>query len=313
MRTIASRPSSGRLPCAARPRVTISSQAKPLWPIATARSVGSVTIAASARQLADQRLGAEALVLLVDDGGDDEPAARPRSAPARPAAAIIAATPPFMSCAPRPYSRPSLDRAARTDRPCPRRRRCRGGRRTSRDGPGSRPSSTPMTFGRPGRTSSHHHVESRRAPSPRARPRPPPLRPARRARATGSRSWRRPGREDGRGSMARIQLDSATSLSECKSRRSASQTMIDVPIDRPRRRDHGRVGRHRARDGGACSPQEGAAVVAVGAARRSADELAAAITGRGGRALAVPGDVTQRSRHGARSSRAPSRRSASST
>ena len=52
---------------------------------------------------ADQRVGADTRVLLVDDGGDDQTAARekPRSAATR-AASIIAATPAFMSCAPRP-------------------------------------------------------------------------------------------------------------------------------------------------------------------------------------------------------------------
>ena len=47
---IASRPSAGRLPCAARPCVVISAQANPLCPTATRRSVGSVTMAMSARQ-----------------------------------------------------------------------------------------------------------------------------------------------------------------------------------------------------------------------------------------------------------------------
>jgi len=50
IRTIASRPSRGRLPCAARPMVSISTHSKPLCATATPRSVGSVTTAASARQ-----------------------------------------------------------------------------------------------------------------------------------------------------------------------------------------------------------------------------------------------------------------------
>ena len=50
IRRIASRPSRGRLPCAARPSVSISTHSKPLCAIATCRSVGSVTTAPSARQ-----------------------------------------------------------------------------------------------------------------------------------------------------------------------------------------------------------------------------------------------------------------------
>ena len=69
---MASRPSRGRLPCAARPRVSISAHANPLCPTPICRSVGSVTIAASARPLRDERVGAEARVLLVDDRRDDQ-------------------------------------------------------------------------------------------------------------------------------------------------------------------------------------------------------------------------------------------------
>ena len=47
---MASRPSRGRLPCAARPSVSISTHSKPLCAMATCRSVGSVTTAPSARQ-----------------------------------------------------------------------------------------------------------------------------------------------------------------------------------------------------------------------------------------------------------------------
>ena len=46
---IASTPRSGREPCAATPRVSISSHAKPLCATISCRSVGSATIAASAR------------------------------------------------------------------------------------------------------------------------------------------------------------------------------------------------------------------------------------------------------------------------
>ena len=72
IRRIASRPSRGRLPCAARPRVSISTHANPLCPTPICRSVGSVTTAASARPLRDERVGADARVLLVDDRGDDQ-------------------------------------------------------------------------------------------------------------------------------------------------------------------------------------------------------------------------------------------------
>ena len=56
-----------------------------------------------------ERLGADAGMLLVHDRGDDEPARRRfrRVRPPRATASIIAATPPFMSCAPRPNRRPS--------------------------------------------------------------------------------------------------------------------------------------------------------------------------------------------------------------
>ena len=48
---IASTPSAGREPCAARPSVSISAHTKPLWATHTRSPVGSVTIAASARRL----------------------------------------------------------------------------------------------------------------------------------------------------------------------------------------------------------------------------------------------------------------------
>ena len=134
----ASRPRARRTPCAPTP---------------ICRSVGSVTTAASARHRADQRVGADARVLLVDDGGDDQPPARE--------AAFGGDAGPRRSSPRRPPSCPAR-RGRRAGRRAPRgrtapasrrRRRCRCGRRTSAIGPGSRPSSTPMTFGRPGATS----------------------------------------------------------------------------------------------------------------------------------------------------------------
>ena len=94
-----------RRPAAVRrpPRTSTPTHAKPLCAIAIARSVGSVTTAASARQLCHERVGADARVLFVHDGGDDEATVRePPLARACAAASIIAATPPFMSCEPRP-------------------------------------------------------------------------------------------------------------------------------------------------------------------------------------------------------------------
>ncbi len=110
--------------------------------------------------VAHERLGAEALVLLVHDGGDNEPARASSRARACAAAAIIAATPPFMSCAPRPYSRPSCTRGVE-----------RLGHALDADGvevaaehqrrvPASRPSSTPMTFGRPGSDLLHDDIQA---------------------------------------------------------------------------------------------------------------------------------------------------------
>ena len=50
MRVIASTPSAGREPWAARPSVSSSAQTNPLWATHTRSPVGSVTIAASARR-----------------------------------------------------------------------------------------------------------------------------------------------------------------------------------------------------------------------------------------------------------------------
>ena len=75
IRKIASRPSAGRLPCAATPRVSMSTNAKPLCATPICRSVGSVTTAASRPPVAHERLGAEAGQFLVGDAGHDEAAA----------------------------------------------------------------------------------------------------------------------------------------------------------------------------------------------------------------------------------------------
>ena len=80
MRMIASRPSRGLLPCAARPRVSTAIHWKPLCATATSRPVGSVTTAASARHDLHERVRAEARVLLVRDRRHDEPALRQAAA-----------------------------------------------------------------------------------------------------------------------------------------------------------------------------------------------------------------------------------------
>ena len=103
MRRIASRPSAGRLPWAARPRVSTSTHSNPLWHVAMRRSVGSVTTAPSA---AWSRTRASAPRLACSSSATaattSRPAANPPRRARRAAASIIAATPLFMSWAPRP-------------------------------------------------------------------------------------------------------------------------------------------------------------------------------------------------------------------
>ena len=88
MRMMASRPSRGRLPCAARPRVSMSIQAKPLCPIADLQVGRFGDDRAVGRPFLDERVGADARVLLVDDRRHDQPPAceaalRRRRAPRR--------------------------------------------------------------------------------------------------------------------------------------------------------------------------------------------------------------------------------------
>ena len=135
MRRIASRPSRGRLPCAARPRVSTSNHAKPLWPTAICE-IGRLghdrAVGAPAR---DQRVGADARVLLVHDRRDDQPSGVEAALGRRPA--------PRRSSRRRPPSCPASrgrkdgrrarpDRTARSSLP---RRRCRCGRRASASAP----------------------------------------------------------------------------------------------------------------------------------------------------------------------------------
>ena len=74
---IASTPRSGRDPCAARPRVSMSKASQPRCAMQSRSSVGSATIAASALQLCSSRLRADAAGLLVGHRRDDDIAAEP--------------------------------------------------------------------------------------------------------------------------------------------------------------------------------------------------------------------------------------------
>ena len=150
---IASTPRSGREPCAATPAVSTSSHTNPLWATHTSRSVGSVTIAASARDLAGHALGADRLVLLVAHERDDHVAAQPgicdrgrRGHDRRHAALHVerAATVHAVAVDPRDRTAPA----------CPRRRRCPCARRGAASG--RRPSlgRWRSALARPGATSS---------------------------------------------------------------------------------------------------------------------------------------------------------------
>ena len=178
---IASRPSRGRLPCAARPSVSISTHSNPLCAMATCRSVGSVTTAASARH---RVTSASAPILACSSSTTQaitsRPAARPPDSAITRAASIIAATPLFMSWEPRPKMRPSRSTGSNgafmpatptvsmwpqniSDRPALARRACRRRSAARARRPGSRPSS-------PCRASPRRSYE-RPPPRPRRPPR----------------------------------------------------------------------------------------------------------------------------------------------
>ena len=72
MRRIASRPSAGRLPCAARPCTTTSAHENPLWatPSIEIRRLGDDGLVRA--PLTRDGLGADARVLFVGDGGHDD-------------------------------------------------------------------------------------------------------------------------------------------------------------------------------------------------------------------------------------------------
>ncbi len=106
--TIASTPRWGREPCAACPVTSISSHTNPLWATASSISVGSVTIAASA--LRDSSASRTPMLACSSSA-----TAATTTSPASPSAAAsrhatsAAATPAFMSYAPRPCRRsPSM-------------------------------------------------------------------------------------------------------------------------------------------------------------------------------------------------------------
>ena len=166
------------------------------------------------------------------------------------------------------------------------------------DGPGARPSSTPMTLGRPGAAS----CSTTSSPAPAM---------AARATSAASASPGAPGTSDG-----------LTEFAAMRSRRNGRGSMDD----RERRMSWGRVlpakpdptpscglrlpfesmlvclvassrSRARRRASGArrlssCAA-EGAAVVLSARRADRLDEIVRAIASRGGRALAVPGDVTR--------------------
>src|SRR5688572_11413405 len=150
---MASRPSSGRLPCAARPWVSTATHWNPLWATATSRLVGSVTTAASARQV---RTSASAPRLECSSSTTaatiSSPLSRPPASTRLRAVPTIAATPPFMSCEPRPYTRP-LRTSGSNGRAMPATPTVSVWPHSISARPGERPFSTPTTLGRPGAAS----------------------------------------------------------------------------------------------------------------------------------------------------------------
>ena len=75
-RRIASCPSAGRLPCAAFPATSTVTHANPLCPTAIARIGRLGDDGAVGGPALDERVGADARMLFVDDGGDHEAAGR---------------------------------------------------------------------------------------------------------------------------------------------------------------------------------------------------------------------------------------------
>ena len=116
MWAIASTPSRKRLPCAARPWVTISAQTNPLCATPTSRLVCSSTSAASGRQRSISRQIACVPMLAYSSSTTKVATSRPGKSPARATSSssvIMAASAFFMSLEPRPWSRPSSRRGAK--------------------------------------------------------------------------------------------------------------------------------------------------------------------------------------------------------
>ena len=227
---IASTPRSGREPCAARPCVTTSKAAKPLWATQSCSSVGSATMAPSAFHARTSavvpRLPTSSSITAVTTTSP-----RSSSSSARLAATIVAASAPFMSYAPRPYRRLSSRRASpgRSIASIPTVSVCAF---SSRVRPPPLPRATPTTFGRFGAASSMltsrpaRSSQSATKPATSASPRAPEM---------------RSGLTESIATSARA--SSATSLTPCRrrvprtrSRRPRPRPSATAPRAAPRRR-----------------------------------------------------------------------------
>ena len=260
-RRIASCPSRGRLPCAALP------SHRDLEPRESFVPDGNRHIS----RLGDdgrvggppghERIGADARMLLVDDrsnrrGGRDR--AHPMRRSTR-AASIIAATPAFMSCEPRPYTRPSRTTgsngasipATPTVSVCPQNISAR---------PARAPFEHADDVGASRRRLLQFDVEPRVADRHGDRFGDGAL-----ARCTGHKS-----RVDGVYRDEIAEEATAASIERSAVRIAAGASRI-LPVRsmscKPRRRDHGGIRRHRPRDGAARSP---GAAIARGRARGAA-------------------------------------------
>ena len=147
-------PSAGRLPCAARPCVTTSTQEKPLCVMATAMPVGSgITASSATHRFARTSAPRLAYSSSATAATITRPAPRRGPCSHRSAATIMAARPPFMSCAPRPYRRRSR-RSGENGVVMPSTPTVSVWPQSIRVGPGAAPSAIATTFGLPAATSS---------------------------------------------------------------------------------------------------------------------------------------------------------------
>ena len=223
MRAIASTPSAGREPCAARPRVSTSAQTKPLC-ATHARSAGGLGHDRRHRrcQRVEHGLHADARVLLVGHGRDDHvPARSSRREPSRGDHARRDAALHVVGAA--TVQAPVTHHAARTGRSMPatptvsmwRVQHQRGAAAASRAP--RRPRSDARAPPRPARPRARRRAARPRR-TRRSRPRPP-----RPARARGSRSrWRRARRPARRSSSARRRRAGAGTGRPASSRTTAS-------------------------------------------------------------------------------------------